>query len=146
MRVLQIISSHCENIIVIFEQYISSEIYIVLLIIVFKALLIKLCCLARGYLPVKIVSTSWTLCLLVEPWHDALCMEVMSAPKEEDLITFGVVTHADCTHKIFLEFLHLLGLQLANKLVFHSMILFDLVVHLFVPDLFKGFIVHARDR
>ena len=73
-------------------------------------------------------------------------MEVVPTPEEEDLVTFRVVTHADGTHEILLEFVHLLGLQLADELVFHTVILLYLIEHLLVPYLFEGCVIHAYYR
>ena len=73
-------------------------------------------------------------------------MEVVPTPEEEDLVTFRVVTHADGTHEILLEFVHLLGLQLADELVFHAVILLYLIEHLLVPYLFEGCVIHAYYR
>ena len=127
-------------------ETISSKIKIIFLFVTEVARLIHFCRFTSCDLPVEIISAGWALSLLVEPRHDALGVEVVPATQEEYLIAFCVVHHANGTHKVLLQLIHLLCLKLPDELVFHPMVPLDLVKHFLVPDLLESCIVHANDR
>lgn len=81
----------------------------------------------------------------VEPWQNALRVEMMFAAQEEDFISSTIRFYTNGAHVVLSAVLldYLLRVQLANKGIFHAMIALHLIKHLLVIDLLKRLAVNA---
>jgi len=95
---------------------------------------------------VQIIATCGALVVLVEPWHDAIDVEVMRAWQEEYLGALEVGSAADGTDLADAVLLRDLDRELLHVLVLHAMHVFHLLVVHFIDYVLVGLHVHAVDR